>query len=110
MAVVQQDRYGLPEPCSGEDQVDGMISVDIARLDAETTRGRDKRHGFPARRGKLKLNPIGAGARYAASCLDAGQVEVAVAVKIGDCDGQIRAGRKRCSILKARGSCSFGAR
>src|SRR3984885_8252765 len=110
MAVVQQDRYGLPEPCGGEDQVDGMISVDVACFDAETTRGRDKLHGVPARRGELKLNPVGAGTRYAASRLDAGQVEAAVAVEIGDCDGQIRAGRKRYSILNACGSCSFGAR
>src|SRR5580700_2654314 len=103
MAVVQQDRYRLPEPCGGKDQVDGMISVDVACLDAETPRGRDKLHGFPARGRELKLNPIGAGAGCAASGLDTRRVGAAIAVKIGYCDRQIRTGKKRCPILKPRG-------
>jgi hypothetical protein len=33
VAIVQKYRDGLPEPSRGKDQVNGMISVDVARFD-----------------------------------------------------------------------------
>ncbi len=102
MAVVQQDRYGLPEPCGGEDQVDGVIAVDVACFDAETTRRRDELHGLSARRGELILNPVGTGSGCAATRLNAGQVQAAVAIKIGNCDRQAGPGRKRWATMNSR--------
>jgi hypothetical protein len=39
VAIIQKYRYRLPEPGGGEDQVNRMISIDIARLHAQATRG-----------------------------------------------------------------------
>ncbi len=33
MTIIEKDGYGLIEPSSGKDQVNSMVSIDIARLD-----------------------------------------------------------------------------
>jgi len=109
MAVVQQDSYGLPEPGGREDQVNRVVSVDVACFDSEAAGGRDKLHGLPAGSGELKLNPVSAGAGLVATRLHAGQVEAAVAVEIGNCKRQAWTGRYYRSVLSCSSSCTDGA-
>jgi hypothetical protein len=36
MAIIEKDRYRLIEPSRGQDQINGLVSIDIARLNQET--------------------------------------------------------------------------
>ena len=74
MAIIQKYRYGLSEPCGSKNQVNGVISVDVARLNLQAAGRRDKLNGLPARGGELKVNPIGACIGGAVSVLNAGEV------------------------------------
>jgi hypothetical protein len=58
MAIIEKDCYGLIEPGGAEDQVNSMVSIDIARLDPQAACGRDKSKGLPPGCGELQLNPI----------------------------------------------------
>jgi hypothetical protein len=86
VAIVQKYRDGLPEPGGGEDQVNGMISVDVARFYPQASGRSDELHGLSPCSGELKLNPIGAGAGGVVSTLNAGQVRAMIAIEIGNGD------------------------
>ncbi|HXA77805.1 MAG TPA: hypothetical protein VNV41_11805 [Candidatus Acidoferrales bacterium] len=58
MAIIEKYRYGLSEPSSSQDKVNGMISIDVARFNLETSRGRGKSNQLPPACGKLKSNPV----------------------------------------------------
>ena len=58
MTIVEKDCYGLIRPSSREDQVNSMVSVDVARLDPQAACRRDKSNGLLPNFGELKLNPI----------------------------------------------------
>ena len=47
MAIIEKDCYGLIEPGGAEDQVNSMVSIDIARLDPQAACWRDKSKGLP---------------------------------------------------------------
>ena len=86
VAVVQNYSDGLPEPCGGKNQINGVISIDVTRFDAQATGWRDKLQGLPPGDGELKLNPVRARAGGVVATLNAGQVGALIAVKIGDGD------------------------
>jgi hypothetical protein len=58
VAIIKEYGYGLSEPSGGDDQVNCVVSIDIARLDQKATRGPYKSNRLPPRCGELKLNPI----------------------------------------------------
>jgi hypothetical protein len=58
MAIVKEYRYGLSEPSGGENQVNRMVSIDIARFDQEAACGRDNSNKLPPTCRELKLNPV----------------------------------------------------
>ncbi|MGB8540597.1 MAG: hypothetical protein WCD49_03070 [Candidatus Acidiferrales bacterium] len=84
MAVIQKNRYGLSEPCGSKNQVNDVISIDVARLDPQAAGRRDKLNGLLPRGGELKVNPIGACVGGAVSVLDDGEVRAKIAVKISN--------------------------
>jgi len=87
VAIIQKNRYGPSEPCGGKNQVNGVISIHVARLDPQAAGRRDKLNGLLPRGGQLEVNPIGACVGGAVSVLDAGEVRAKIAVKIsnGEC-------------------------
>ena len=86
VAVVQKYRYGLSEPCGSKNQVNGVISIDVARLHPQTAGGREKLNGLPPCCRQLKLNPVGAAAAAIMTSLNASEVQAMIAVKISKGD------------------------
>src|SRR5271169_4481125 len=72
MTIIQKYRYGLSEPCAGKDQVNGVISIDVTRFDAQAARGRDQLNGLVPCGRELKFNPVGAAAAASGPGLNAG--------------------------------------
>lgn len=48
MTVIKKYGYRLFEPSRGKDEVNGVVPVDIPRLDLETARRRDKLNYLPS--------------------------------------------------------------
>src|SRR5580693_8203495 len=86
MAIIQKYRYGLSEPCGSKNQVNGVISIDVARLHPQTAGGREKLNGLPPCCRQLKLNPVGAAAAAIMTSLNASEVQAMIAVKISNSD------------------------
>jgi hypothetical protein len=93
MAIIQKNRYGLSEPCGGKNQVNGVISVDVARLNLQAAWRRDKLNGLSARGGELQANPVSACIGGAVSVLNAGEVQAMIAIKVSEGDRQPRPSR-----------------
>jgi hypothetical protein len=72
VAVIQKYRHGLSEPSGGKDQVNSVVSIDIARLDQEAACRRVKLNGLLPDSGELELNPVTISAGGAAPSLNAG--------------------------------------
>ena len=51
--IIEEDSYRPLEPDSDEDEVNGTVPIDVARLDLETARRRDNSNGLPAIRRQL---------------------------------------------------------
>jgi hypothetical protein len=97
-AVIEQDRYGLFEPSGGQNQIQGVISVDVSRRDAKTTKRCGDPNGLLAARCESKLHPVVSTGAVALTSLDAGYVRTVVSIEIGD--------RKRCaSMIHSDKSC-----
>jgi hypothetical protein len=88
MTIIEKYRYGPIEPSLGQDQINGVVSVNVACLDAQTAGRRDHPNRLPPSRGELKLNPVIGGAGTVGLGLDAGQVRAKVAIEVGD--GKLR--------------------
>ena len=58
MTIVEENRYGLPEPRGGNDQIKGMVAVDIARDDLKATNRRRDLKGLPPCSTELQLNKV----------------------------------------------------
>ena len=97
MPIIKQHRDGLPEPRGGENQVNGVIAVDVAGFNQQPARRRDKPYELSPGGGALKLDPVVAVALGATARLNRGLVEVMIAVKIGDRKCQSRP--RRCRPL-----------
>lgn len=103
MTIVQEDCYGLIEPGSGEDQVNSMISIDIARLNPQSACRRDKPNRLPPDCGELKLNPVVSRAGAVWPSLNASQIRTHISVKICYC--KLRARSDRSDGSTARDIC-----
>jgi hypothetical protein len=86
MAVVQKNGDRLSEPCGGKNQINGVITIDVARFDPQAARRRDKLNELPSCCRELKLNPVGAAAAAIMPNLNAGQVRALIAIKISNGD------------------------
>src|SRR5882724_8196249 len=58
VTIIEKNRNGLPKPPCGEDQIESVITVDIARNNLKTTCRRDDLKRLPPGNAELKLNPI----------------------------------------------------
>jgi hypothetical protein len=47
MTIVKKNCYGLVKPSRSENQINGMVSIDIPRLDSQAACGRDKPNRLP---------------------------------------------------------------
>jgi hypothetical protein len=82
MAIIKKYRYWLSQPRGGKDQVNGMVSIDIARFNYQPASRCNKLNRLPPGFRKLKLNPVVGTRRVAPPGLNAGYVGVKVSVKI----------------------------
>lgn len=99
MTIVKKYCYGLIEPSSGENQVNGMVSIDIARLDPQAARRRDKSNRLQPDCGELELNPVVSIAGTVWPSLNAGQIWTHISVKIGNGKLWARSNRSDRRIL-----------
>jgi hypothetical protein len=58
MAIIEKDCHGLSKPCRCEDQIKGVIAVDVTRNDLKTAHRRDDLKRLPPGSAELQLNPI----------------------------------------------------
>jgi hypothetical protein len=84
MAIIEQYRYGLSAPSCGEDEINNMISIDIARFDQEAANRPDHANRLPPGCGELKLNPVVSSAGTVWPSLNACQIWTKVPVEIGN--------------------------
>jgi hypothetical protein len=105
VAIIQKYRYGLSEPCGSKNQINGVISIDIARLHPQAAGRRDKLKGLPPCCRQLKLNPVGAAAAAIMTSLNASEVQAMIAVKISDGDRQSRPERSCGDGLNSSALC-----
>jgi hypothetical protein len=82
VAVIKEYRHGLSEPGSSQHQVNGVVSIDIACFNLETSGRRGKSNELPPSCGKLKLNPVIRAPGATRSGLNAGRVWLTVSVKV----------------------------
>jgi hypothetical protein len=93
------------KPRGGEDQVNSVVSIDIAGLNQQAARRSDKTNRLLADRGELKLDPVISIARTVHPTLDSGQIRADIPVEVGNC--KLWSGSKRSSwrILNVNPSC-----
>jgi hypothetical protein len=82
VAVIEKYRYGLSEPGSSQNKVDGVVSIDIARFNLEASCRRGKSNKLPLGCGELKLNAVIGVPGASRSGLNAGRVWQTVSVKV----------------------------
>jgi hypothetical protein len=82
VAIIQKYCDRLPEPSGGEDQVNRMISVDVARLHAQAACGGHKLNRLLPTRGELQLDPVICSTGAVRACLNACRIRPHVSVKI----------------------------
>ena len=58
MSIIEKNRYGLPEQGASQDQINSMISVDIARRDLKAANTCDNLNGLAPGCREVKLNPV----------------------------------------------------
>jgi hypothetical protein len=58
MAVVQENRYRLLKPRSGQNQIRGVVAIDVSRHDFQAASGCDDQNRLALGCGDLKLNPV----------------------------------------------------
>ena len=84
VTIIEEYRYGLSAPSGGEDESNGMVSIDIARFDQEPANRTDTANRLPTSCRKLKLNPVVGRRRVALRGLNAGFIGTKAPVKIGN--------------------------
>ena len=82
MSIIQQHCNRLSEPRGGEHQVNGVIAIDVPRLNQQPARRRDQPNVLASRCRALELNPVVAVARSAAPSLDRRLVQPLIAVEV----------------------------
>ena len=108
MAVVKKYRHWLPAQCSGDDQIDTVISINVPRLDQQAPYRAVNGNRLSSDLGKVYLNRVVGTAAPVLSGLNAGEIWTTVAVEIGDrkCQtGSKRSGRRILCICP-RHSCA----
>jgi hypothetical protein len=103
MAIIEKYRYGLSKPSGDKDQVNCMISIDIARFDSEAANRPDNSNGLPSSCRKLKLDPVVGTRKVALAGLNAGYIRAKVPVKILNCNLWARPDRSDRSTLNLCG-------
>src|SRR5277367_504217 len=85
MAIIEKYRHGPSEQSGSQNQINSMISVDVARHDPEAASTCDNLNELRMPGcGELKLNPIVSTGKVASSRLNVGKVRTKIAVKIRD--------------------------
>jgi len=84
MAVVKKYGHGLFAPCGGDDQINTVISINVARLDEQAAYRGNKVDRLSSDLRKVYLNRVVGTARPVLSSLNAGEIWTTVAVEIGD--------------------------
>jgi len=97
----------MSEPSCREEQINRMVTVDVARFDQEAANRPDNENRLPLDCRKLKLNPV-VGTRKVTLCgLNAGYIGVKVSVKIINCklwSRSDRSNRRTLNIRRCRGA------
>jgi len=95
VAVVEKYGYGLFAPCRGDNQIDTVISINVACLDQQAAHRGDKVDRLSSDLRKVYLNRVVRTVGPVLSSLNAGEIWTSIAVEIGD--RKCQAGSKRRS-------------
>jgi hypothetical protein len=88
MTVVEENGYRPPGPGRRQNQVDGMISVDVLRFDQESARRAYESNRLRLRCAQIDLNPVIRRNRIAPPWLNAREIGTKIVVEVGHCEGQ----------------------
>ena len=72
MTIIKKYRYGFSAPGGGDDQINCMISIDVAGLDLKPSGRRHNPNKLLPGGGKVKLNPVVSLVGIVAAGLNAG--------------------------------------
>lgn len=84
MAVVKKYGYRLFAPCRGDDQIDAVVSINVARLDPQSAYRSNEVDRLSLDLRKVYLNRVVGTAGPVLSSLNVGEIWTTVAVEIGD--------------------------
>src|ERR1700724_208266 len=93
VAIIQKYRNGLTEQVISQDEVNCMISVDIARRDLKSANTGNNLKGLLPGCRELKLNPVLSMRGIALASLNTGEIRTEVTVEIRNCKWQPRSNR-----------------
>ena len=90
VAIIEKNRYGLLEPNASHDQIDSMVSIDIARRNLKAANGRDNLNGLSPSCRQPELNPVVSLGEITLPGLNAGKIRMTVAIEVGNRKRQSR--------------------
>jgi hypothetical protein len=82
--IVEQNRHLPAEPGGGKHQVNGMIAVNVARFDEQTTPGRDHAQEMRTTCRQANANPIACLRGFGLSRLNGHQIGTIISIEIGN--------------------------
>ena len=59
MAIIEENRHGLPQPSCRQNQIEGVITVDIAGNDLKAANRRNDLKELASGSTELEANPVG---------------------------------------------------
>jgi len=108
MAVIEKNRYRLAKPGGDENQINGMITVDVACFDQQAAVGTHQPDELASGGRELELDPVFRAAVGVRARLNAGHIRTKVAIEISDGKGQApaeRSGRRSLNAgIRCRGA------
>jgi hypothetical protein len=84
MAVIEKNCDGLTKPRRGQNQIRGVIAVNIARNDLKPAGRRDDQNPLVLAGGNLQPNPVVCQGNIASPGLNISQVGATVPVQVGN--------------------------
>ncbi len=104
MAVIEKNRHGLLKPRAGQNQIKGMVAVDVACHDLQATRRGDDQNPLALASRNLQPNPVVCLESITSPGFDIRKVGTAIAVQVGNCKPQSRSAGTETTRLMLRTS------
>jgi len=104
VAIIEKNRHGLLKPRAGQNQIEGMVTVDVARHDLQAAGRGDDQNPLALASRNLQPNPVVCQGNITSPCFNIGQVGTAIAVQVSNCKPQSRSTGTETTRLMLRTS------